>query len=305
MLEFKKVTLEDSEILTPYLCKYGASSCQYSMYLMTGLSMKYGDEFAVSDGILYIHRSKLDTEGIRSYLAPLGDFNDGFEKAFSVLLEDAKEHSCRASVMGIGEEYAEKINTVFPGMFETDYSEDLDEYIYTTETLSVLSGKALAPKRNRVHAFYSQYEGHVRIENICEENLLDVILFQKEWIKDRLEEEYDEMLDREDKAITFYLSHYDELKFTGIVVYVWGSVAGYAAGVSLNDDCMDEVIEKGRKDITGIYQLLCNEFAILCCKGYTYINREEDLGIEGLRRAKRSYHPERMIKKYTVTEKEN
>ena len=247
MLEFKKVTLEDTEILTPYLRKYGAFSCQYSMYLMTGLSMKYGDEFAVSDGNLYIHRSKL----------------------------------------------------------ETDYSEDLDEYIYTTEALSVLSGKALAPKRNRVNAFYSQYEGHVRIENISEENLLDVILFQKEWIKDRFAEGYDEMLDREDKAITFYLSHYDELKFTGIVVYVWGSVAGYAAGVSLNDDCMDEVIEKGRKDITGIYQLLCNEFAILCCKGYTYINREEDLGVEGLRRAKRSYHPDRMLKKYTVTEKEN
>ena len=207
--------------------------------------------------------------------------------------------------MGIGEEYADKINAIFPGMFETDYSEDLDEYIYTREALSVLSGKALAPKRNRVNAFYSQYEGHVRIENISEENLLDVILFQKEWIKDRFAEGYDEMLDREDKAITFYLSHYDELKFTGIVVYVWGSVAGYAAGVSLNDDCMDEVIEKGRKDITGIYQLLCNEFAILCCKGYTYINREEDLGGEGLRRAKRSYHPDRMLKKYTVTEKEN
>ena len=59
MLEFKKVTLEDTEILTPYLRKYGAFSCQYSMYLMTGLSMKYGDEFAVSDGIIYIHRSKL------------------------------------------------------------------------------------------------------------------------------------------------------------------------------------------------------------------------------------------------------
>ena len=82
MLEFKKVTLEDTEILTPYLRKYGAFSCQYSMYLMTGLSMKYGDEFAVSDGNLYIHRSKLDTEDVRSYLAPLGDFNDGFERHF-------------------------------------------------------------------------------------------------------------------------------------------------------------------------------------------------------------------------------
>ena len=80
-------------------------------------------------------------------------------------------------------------------------------------------------------------------------------------------------------------------------------MVGYAAGVSLNDECMDEVIEKGRKDIVGIYQLLCNEFATIVCKGYKYLNREEDLGIEGLRRAKTSYEPLYMLKKFIVEEK--
>ena len=149
-----------------------------------------------------------------------------------------------------------------------------------------------------MHAFYSAYEGNVRIEDISEENMTDVMVFQMEWIKDRLAEGPDEMLAREHEAIKFYLSHYDELQMKGIVVYVKGTVVGYAAGVALNDECMDEVIEKGRKDITGIYQLLCNEFALLCCRDYKYINREEDLGIEGLRRAKTSYCPDHMIEKY-------
>ena len=130
----------------------------------------------------------------------------------------------------------------------------------------------------------------------------DVMVFQVEWIKDRLADGNDEMLAREHEAIKFYLSHFEELKMTGIVVYVRGTVVGYAAGVALNDDCMDEVIEKGRKDITGVYQLLCNEFALRCCRDYKYINREEDLGVEGLRRAKTSYCPEYMIEKYVSTE---
>ena len=90
--------------------------------------------------------------------------------------------------------------------------------------------------------------------------------------------------------------------FKDIIEYVKGTVVGYAAGTALSDDCMDEVIEKGRKDVTGIYQLLCNEFAIICAKGYKYINREEDLGVEGLRRAKESYCPDIMLEKYVATE---
>ena len=304
MLEFKKVTLEDKDLLTPYFRKYGASSCQHSMYLMIGLSMKYGDEFAIENDILYIHRSLLDTEGVRVYLAPLGafSFESLSDSPIEVLLSDAAAYGAKLSFMTVTEEVKNGLEKIAPGRFSYEKSEDYAEYMYLTENLSVLSGKELAAKRNRVRAFYSTYEGKIRIEDICESNIADVIIFQKYWIEDRLAEGYDEMLARENEAIKYYLSHYDELEFKGIVVYIKGTVVGYAAGIALNDDCIDEVIEKGRKDIVGIYQLLCNEFAILCGRGYTWINREEDLGIEGLRTAKRSYHPSRMLEKYIVTE---
>ena len=60
MLIFKTVTIEDKEILRPYLERYGSSSCQHSLILMAGLSMKYGDEYAIEDDVLYVHRSALD-----------------------------------------------------------------------------------------------------------------------------------------------------------------------------------------------------------------------------------------------------
>ena len=324
MLTFKKVTIEDTPLIEPYLKTYGSLSCQHSVILMTGLSMKYGDEFAIEENVLYVHRSALDTEGKRFYLAPLGEAAstfgnrtsgdedssedcvevdaDSFRRCVNVILDDAAAYGCKAVFYTATEEFKALLEKHFPNDFSFEYSRDYAEYIYSTENLCVLPGKVLRDKRNRVRAFYSAYEGHVRIENITEDNMTDVMVFQIEWIKDRLADGNDEMLAREHEAIKFYLSHFEELKMTGIVVYVRGTVVGYVAGVALNDECMDEVIEKGRKDITGIYQLLCNEFALLCCRDYKYINREEDLGVEGLRRAKTSYCPEYMIEKYVITE---
>lgn len=302
MLEFKKVTLEDKDILTPFLKKYGDSSCQHSLYLMTGLSMKYGDEYAIYEGVLYIHRSLLDTENERVYLAPLGDLSENAKQKIDVLLSDAESYRKKASFFTVTESFKHLTFSLYPERFSAEDSEDYAEYMYLSENLRILPGKALAAKRNRVRAFYSEYEGSVRIEDINEDNLWEVYVFQKEWIEDRLAEGYDEMLARENEAIKFYLSHFNELEFKGIIVYVRGTVVGFAAGVALNDDCIDEVIEKGRKDVKGIYQVLCNEFALICGRDYTYINREEDLGVEGLRRAKRSYQPDHMIRKYILKE---
>ena len=303
MLNFVPITIKDKPVLSKYLREYGSSSCQHSMYLFTGLSMKYGDEYAIIEDVLFIHRSRLDTPHKRVYLAPLGNIEGEFKKYVDNLFEDAKSYNAKLSFFTVTENFKILLGENYPDVFEYEESRDYDEYIYSVENLSVLPGRALAPKRNRVRAFYSSYEGQIRIENITNDNITDVFLFQKEWITQRLSEGYDEMLARENEAIKFYLSNYDELEFKGIVVYIKGTVVGYAAGVSLNDECMDEVIEKGRKDIVGIYQLLCNEFATIVCKGYKYLNREEDLGVEGLRRAKTSYEPLYMLKKYIVEEK--
>jgi hypothetical protein len=303
MLNYKAVTIDDKDILTPYFKKYGSSSCQHSLYLMTGLSMKYGDEYAICEDVLFVHRSALDSDGFRVYLAPLGDIQKDFKHYTDILIADASSYGSKVSFVTVTEDFKQLLEDNYPDRFEYENSRDYSEYVYLTENLSILPGRALAAKRNRVRAFYSAYEGHVRIENISENNLLDIFMFQKDWIEQRLSEGYDEMLARENEAIKFYLSHYDELEFKGIAVYVKSTLVGYAAGIALNDECMDEVIEKGRKDITGIYQLLCNEFALICAKGYKYINREEDLGVEGLRRAKTSYCPEYMIEKYIVKEK--
>lgn len=301
MWYFKAVTVNDKDNITSYLKKYGESSCQHSLPLMTGLFEKYGDEYVIEDETLYIHRKNRDKEGFRVYLAPLGPLSHGADYYVDKVLDDAHAHGCRAIFETVTDSFINSINT---NRFTINESRDYAEYIYLRDTLAILPGRALAPKRNRVRAFYSAYEGHIRIEDISEKNIIDVMEFQEEWINDRRSEGFDETLERENIAIKHYLSNYNALDFRGIAVYVYGKLVGYAAGAPISETTMDEIIEKGRKDITGIYQLLCNEFAIICCNEYKYINREEDIGLEGLRRAKLSYMPEILLNKSVLTEKE-
>ena len=301
MIDFKPVEIEDLNRLTPFLRRYGSSSCQHAFVSMLGLKEKYMDEFCFISDILYVHRLGRDHDGYRVYLAPIGEIRD-FGEALSNIVSDAHERGFKVSFETICEDFKEVLCNISDD-FEITYDRDYSEYIYSVDNMSVLPGRALAPKRNRIRAFYSDYEGHIRIENINKDNIEAVKVYQSEWLAERKKTLEDSMLDTENKAVSLYLNHFEEFGFKGIVVSVYGKIVGYAAGFPLSEDTMDETIEKGSRNITGIYQLLCNEFAVICCKDYRYINREEDIGLPGLRRAKESYCPVRMIDKYIAKEK--
>lgn len=302
MLDFKPVSINDSETLIPHLKKYSNDSCQHSFTLMVGLQPKYGDEFCFVDDVLFIHRSKQDTATKRVYLAPLGELGANSQHYVDLILEDASEYGCKVSFETVTEEFVEILKTFYPGRFDIVSSRDMAEYIYTVDKMVNLPGSKLAAKRNRINAFNAAYPD-ARIEMITEHNLDEVKEYQAQWLAERNSYEADSRLDIENASINLYLDNFERMHFSGIVVYVYGKIVGYAAGVALSDRCMDEIIEKGDRDITGIYQVLCREFANICAKGYEYVNREEDIGIEGLRRAKESYKPDHLINKFYATEK--
>jgi len=296
-LDFRAITIDDLPTLSPILKEYGGSSCQHSFPAMFGLNAKYGDEFCFKDEVLFIHRRFRDHDGYRVYLAPLGDIN---EKAIRAMLDDAHSHSLKLAFETVTEEFLPNIDT---SIFDIELSRDYSEYLYSSEELSTLSGKKLAAKRNRISAFHSSYDGRVRISKIEPSDIPDIKNFTQQWFSEKMESSEEPGLDSEANAISIYLDYYEELDFRGIIVRIDEKTVGYAAGVPLSDNTIDEVIEKGLWKVTGIYQVLCNEFAKLCCKDYQHINREEDLGLAGLRRAKESYQPLRLLNKYIIKEK--
>ena len=140
------------------------------------------------------------------------------------------------------------------------------------------------------------------VEAMGPEHLDSVRSFQREWLEEKEHGEEDVQLELENEAIQRGLGCFEALGLSGICVYIDGKLRGYAYGAPLSADCYDVMIEKGDRCIPDIYRVLNRDLVRICCRDYAWINREEDVGVEGLRRAKLSYKPDLLLEKYIVKE---
>ena len=163
----------------------------------------------------------------------------------------------------------------------------------------------MASKRHDISTFERQYAGRYEVRRIrTEEQVEEIRPFQAWWKEMKMARQEDVQLALEDGAIRRGLDHFFEVGLSGILVYIDGRLSGYAYGAPLSDGCYDVMIEKGDRSVPDIYKILNRDLVRLCCGGTAWINREEDLGVEGLRRAKLSYKPDRLIRKFSVREAE-
>ena len=304
MLSFQKITLTDKNILSKYLYKYGENSCQHSFVSLFCMFEKYGDMFCEKDGFLFVLRGNKRTSDFRKYLFPMGDTTDktALKNAISLVLEDAKSYGKKACFETVTRRAADEINALFPERFHTVNIRDYAEYIYTYEKLADLPGSEMASKRHDINTFFRDYGDRAVIEEIHPHHIEQIKDFQKKWLSDMLRGEEDVQLELENEAIQVGLTYFEELGLSGIVVFIDGKIAGFAYGAPISSDCYNVIIEKGDRRIPDIYRVLNRDLVRICCEGYAYINREEDVGVEGLRKAKMSYKPDNLLEKFIVTE---
>ncbi|NHA71450.1 DUF2156 domain-containing protein, partial [Helicobacter pylori] len=183
----------------------------------------------------------------------------------------------------------------FVGVFDFTYNRDRSDYVYSIEELIALKGKKYHKKKNHLNQFLTNCANFI-YEKISPQNRKEVLEASQEWF---LESQTDDIgLINENKGIQSVLENYESLDVKGGLVRVNGEIVSFSFGEVLNEESALIHIEKARADIAGAYQiinqqLLLNEFSHL-----TYANREEDLGLEGLRRSKMSYNPVFLIDKY-------
>lgn len=305
-MDFERVTLRDRVRLEPYLRTWGGGSCQHSFTAMYCMADKYGEAFCMRDGYLFILRSGLCREGERVYLFPMGDQSDeaGMRRALDAVVEDAHEHGAKVRFETLTAETKNIVLRLMPGRFHAEANRDLAEYIYSYERLAELSGPDMRSRRHEVSAFFHRYQDRVRIERIEPRHMDELRAFQEFWVSSGQSHEDGVQLEVENSAIKKGLAHFDELGLSGIIVYVDGGCVGYAYGGALSPTHYDVIIEKGDRRVEDIYRVLNRELVRLCCTEYAFINREEDLGVAGLRKAKMSYKPDVLLEKYIVTEGE-
>ena len=191
----------------------------------------------------------------------------------------------------------------YPDRFQIEYNEDVADYVYESEKLATLSGKKLHSKRNHINKFKAVYEGRWSYEPITKDNLEECFQMALKWRNENGCED-DEEKNAEICVTLNSLRLFEELELVGGVLKVDGEIAAFTIGEPICEDTFVVHIEKAFADIDGAYTMINQQFVQHACMDYKYVNREEDTGAEGLRKAKRSYRPVFMVEKGVVTEKQ-
>jgi hypothetical protein len=171
------------------------------------------------------------------------------------------------------------------------------DYVYLCSDLANLSGNRYHRKKNHLNRFLKTYPGY-QYQEINQNNLDAVREFQKKWYQER---EDGEGLQWENDAIRQALDNFTALDCEGAAIFIDGQVAAYSLGELLNSDTAVIHIEKGDLRITGSYVAINQMFCKNRWQACRYINREQDLGLPGLKAAKTSYLPHHLLPKYLVT----
>lgn len=292
MLNFKKPELSDKEWVDDCLSHAGSLSCEYTFGNTYVWADSYNSEICHYKDF-FICRWGFEDD--LSYSLPLGEGD--FSDAIVQIINDAQKMNVKPKIYGITAGYLLMLQEAFTGDFIYDLNDAFSDYIYSVEKLASLSGKKYHSKRNHISNFKKNNPDWT-FELISNDNIGDCLALHKKWLESREDsEDYADELAAVEKSF----EHYDELGFVGGLIRVKGEVVAYNFGEPHPAGrCFVSHFEKALSEVQGSYAIINREFAKNCLGDYEYVNREEDLGIEGLRKAKMSYYPEILLEKYSA-----
>jgi uncharacterized protein len=296
MLEFKPLGLEDREVFLKYLGEYKFNTYEYSFSTLYMWRNYCTVEYAVINDVLVIKKT---TKKNGSYfMQPVGYKKENLFEIISSLNNIKNNSKDFKYLFGdIEEGFIKELEESLPVKLKIEEDKDNFDYIYSSEALIKLQGKKYHGKKNHFNHFVNNYKYEVR-EIGNEDTLKDAVAFAEEWYHSRERDSAE--LKYELIAIEDILRNLAELKLVGIVLYVDGVPAGITVGERINKNMSIIHVEKASPSYNGIYAFLNRTFAEKFLSETPFINREEDLGIEGLRKAKLSYYPVRTEKKFLI-----
>lgn len=290
MTEFKNITMNDKDCLKEFLINSGNYNCEMSFGNNVLWDKDHLLQYVIYRNVL-IYRM-VSEEGC-VYCTP--DFKGKYDEILGFIDKDAALLGKNYKITCLS---AEDINKIDGEAYEITTDRNYTDYIYLVDKLVALSGSKLRKKKNHLNYFLKNYK--YSYENISYDNKEECKEMKNKWLLTR--EEVNESLLFESSIIDKALDNFEEFDFMGGLIRVNGEVKAFTLGEKLNNKTFVTHIEKAMDDMRGLYNLINWEFAKeLQQLGYSYVNREEDMGIEGLRKAKLSYEPEMLQHKYVAT----
>lgn len=296
-IDFKRPELEDKEIISSYFAKAPSRSCERTFANVYLWSRHYHVKYAIVEDALVF----MDDEFELAYAYPAGE-PEAVKQALDRLMNYSKEKGYPFKLYNVTEENFEQLESFYPGRFTVEYDRDEADYVYEQEKLATLAGKKLHGKRNHINKFKSLYEDW-DYESLSDGNVEECFQMALKWRNQNGCEE-DAGKNAEMCVTLNALRLYQELGLQGGLIRVNGEVVAFCIGEPVCEDTFVVHVEKAFSDVEGAYPMINQQFVQHVCMDYRYVNREEDTGAEGLRKAKLSYRPVFLVDKGVVTEKE-
>lgn len=294
MIEFRPVRLEDRATIERFTMSSDITNCDLSFANMFCWQEVYHSAWAIVDGFLVI-RFHIDGGDRLGYMQPVGEGDCA--RIIPALREDAHAHGQRLRIIGLTDRGREMIRQMHIGQFAFESDRALEDYVYAADDLRNLPGRRYQPKRNHINRFMAEYPDY-RYEELTPDRFDECMQLEREWRRNH--EGHTSELCAEQRAMQRAFAHFAELGMTGGCIYVGERMVAFTYGSAVNDHTFDTHVEKADTDYDGAFTVINCLFAHHLPERFTLINREEDLGIEGLRRAKLSYHPAVIQHKFTA-----
>ncbi|MBP2649956.1 MAG: hypothetical protein H6Q74_781 [Firmicutes bacterium] len=296
MINFKTITLSDKQWIDQLLAKVNKRGCEYTFTNMFIWSYKFDVKVAKVNDYLVV---KLNLPAGRCYMYPVG--SGDIKPVIIELKRDAEESNHDFFMTGVDQKSVSELAELFPDCFVYEEERSSFDYLYSVEKLAELSGRKLHGKRTHISRFIENNPDW-SYEPLTQDNIQECYRMDREWYKLNPDNQYRTDLN-EGNEIKRALDNYAELKLDGGILRSNGRVIGFTLGGKINEDTYDVHFEEAYKDISGAYTMINREFARYIRQTYpevVYINREDDLGMPGLRKAKQSYYPDLMIEKHSA-----
>lgn len=300
-LIFHDITLDVKSLIDSYTKPWmlECSDLSFTNLFIWGMDGKM--QYAEKDNILFI---KLHFSSVPMYLwAPIPKY--GMEVDYKKAILDGIEYMKNAGVeptyRSVWTPFRDKIMECCPELYSmpTDIAWD---YVYSRESLSTLKGKKLHGKRNHINKFLSKYPDY-EYKKLTPEMVEDCIALYDKWIMEK-DEETAKTLQTEKRSVLRALNNMEELGLIGGTIYIDNKLCAFTVGERLHPHMQLIHIEKGDTNYDGIFPMINQQYVLHECTDVELINREEDMGIEGMRKAKRSYQPIKMIEKHLISVKD-
>lgn len=222
------------------------------------------------------------------------------KKTLDAIIHDAKTRDIPCRLTSLSQADCDLLEQLYPGQFRFHMDRDAFDYIYAIDDLADLKGRKYQKKRNHINRFRQNYPEYT-VEPLADENTEDAVLLLQKWYADRLLADPLSDFHMEQAAIFKALRNRKELGMEGLLLKHNGRTLALTMGSPLSETTFDVQFEKALDEADGAYPTINQEFAKYLRAKYPklqWLDREDDMGLEGLRKAKLSYEPHHLIEKH-------